>query len=103
MGQAGRMRAMSKDICRRFIVSGRVQGVFFRASTASVAHRLGLKGRASNMRDGNVMVLALGPEKAVDELGEWLREGPPSARVAEVQVSEEQARDWGHLADFRTG
>ena len=94
---------MSTEVCRRFIVSGRVQGVFFRASTASVAHRLGLKGRASNMRDGNVMVLALGPEEAVDELGEWLRGGPPSARVAEVQVSEEQPQDWAHLADFRTG
>ena len=94
---------MPTEICRRFIVSGRVQGVFFRASTASVAHRLGLRGRASNLRDGNVMVVALGPEAAVDELGEWLRDGPPSARVAEVEVSEEQPQDWGHLADFRTG
>ena len=63
------MAAMSEEICRRYIVSGRVQGVFFRASTASVAHRLGLRGRASNMRDGKVMVLALGPESAVQELG----------------------------------
>ena len=55
------MAAMSEEICRRYTVSGRVQGVFFRASTASVAHRLGLRGRASNMRDGKVMVLALGP------------------------------------------
>ena len=91
------------EICRRYTVSGRVQGVFFRASTASMAHSLGLRGRASNMRDGKVMVLALGEASAVEQLGEWLREGPPSARVAEVQVSEEQAQDWNHLSDFRTG
>ena len=94
---------MVREICRRYIVSGRVQGVFFRASTASMAHRLGVRGRASNMRDGKVMVLALGPAEAVEKLGEWLRQGPPSARVAEVQVSEEPPQDWGHLSDFRTG
>ncbi len=94
---------MSEEICRRYIVSGRVQGVFFRASTASVAHRLGLRGRASNMRSGEVMVLALGPAEAVEKLGEWLRRGPRSARVAEVQVSEEPPQDWSHLLDFRTG
>ncbi|MCY4477143.1 MAG: acylphosphatase [Gammaproteobacteria bacterium] len=93
---------MSVEICRRYIVSGRVQGVFFRASTASVAHRLGLRGRARNMPDGNVMVVALGPESAVDELGEWLRHGPPSAQVADVQQADEQLDEWQHLPDFRT-
>jgi len=91
-----------EKICRRYTVSGRVQGVFFRASTASMAHRLGVKGRASNTSDGKVVVLALGGAQAVEQLGEWLRQGPPSARVDEVQVSEEQAQDWAHLADFRT-
>ena len=94
---------MSEDVCRRYIVSGRVQGVFFRASTASVAHRLGLRGRASNMHDGKVMVLALGPESAVQELGQWLSHGPPSARVAAVEETVEQADQWQHLPDFRTG
>ena len=97
------MAAMCEEICRRYIVSGRVQGVFFRASTASVAHRLGLRGRASNMGDGKVMVLALGPESAVQELGQWLSHGPPSARVAEVEESVEPADKWQHLPDFRTG
>ena len=94
---------MSDEICRRYIVSGRVQGVFFRASTASVAHRLGLRGRASNMRDGKVMVLALGPAAAVEELGQWLHRGPPSAQVAEVEEAAEQPDQWRHLPDFRTG
>ena len=93
---------MSAEICRRYIVSGRVQGVFFRASTASVAHRLGVRGRARNLPDGNVMVLALGPAAAVDELGAWLQHGPPSARVAEVQQADEPLDRWQHLPDFRT-
>ena len=93
---------MSAEVCRRYIVSGRVQGVFFRASTASLAHRLGLRGRARNLPDGNVMVLAVGPESAVDELGEWLRHGPASAQVADVQQADEQLDQWQHLPDFRT-
>ena len=96
------MSAMSSEICRRYVVSGHVQGVFFRASTASMAHRLGIRGSASNMSDGKVAVVALGEAQAVEQLGEWLRQGPPSARVEEVQVSQEQAQDWAHLADFRT-
>lgn len=94
---------MSEEMCRRFVVSGQVQGVFFRASTASVAHRLGLRGRASNLRDGNVQVIAVGPSAAVEELGRWLQEGPPSARVTEVQETVEDPGSWGHLPDFRTG
>lgn len=97
------MRAMSDEICRRYIVSGRVQGVFFRASTASVAHRLGLRGRASNMPDGKVLVLALGAAAAVEELGQWLQSGPPSAQVAEVEETAEQPDKYKHLPDFRTG
>ncbi len=97
------MPSMSDEICRRYIVSGRVQGVFFRASTASVAHRLGLRGWASNMLDANVMVLALGPAAAVEELGQWLQSGPPSARVTEVKETAEQAEEYQHLPDFRTG
>ena len=93
---------MSDEICRRFIVSGRVQGVFFRASTASVAARLGLRGRARNMADGKVSVLALGPESKVAELKAWLHDGPPSARVTEIEVLSEPPEQWQHLPDFRT-
>ena len=94
---------MSNEICRRYIVSGRVQGVFFRASTASVAHRLGLRGRARNMVDGKVAVLALGPQPAVEELGRWLHDGPPSAQVTDVEETVEPPEQWQHLPDFRTG
>ena len=68
----------------RFHVVGRVQGVFFSASTRSEAQRLGLKGYARNLADGRVQVLAVGDAQALAELQRWLHAGPPAARVTEV-------------------
>ncbi|AHK79677.1 acylphosphatase [Ectothiorhodospira haloalkaliphila] len=62
-------------------VSGRVQGVFFRASTQGKARELGLDGYAMNLPDGRVEVVARGPEAALESLRQWLRQGPPQARV----------------------
>mgnify|MGYP005829604373 CR=1 FL=1 len=67
-----------------FLVSGRVQGVGFRAATRTEALRLGLCGHARNLRDGRVEVIARGDEDALEALGAWLREGPPAARVDAV-------------------
>ena len=69
---------------RLYIIKGRVQGVFFRASTRRVAESLGLTGHAINLPDGDVEVLACGERKALDQLGEWLQDGPPPARVDDV-------------------
>ena len=69
----------------RFVVSGKVQGVFFRAATREQALRLGLRGYAKNLADGRVEVLAAGDEAALDELTAWLRQGPPRARVDELE------------------
>jgi len=69
----------------RFVVSGRVQGVFFRASTRSEALRLGVAGHARNLADGSVEVIAGGDDEALDALEKWLRVGPPSARVDSVR------------------
>jgi len=66
------------SVCVRCWVSGRVQGVFFRASTRERALALGLRGYARNLPDGRVEVLACGPEDAVAE-------GPPLARVDDVR------------------
>ncbi len=68
----------------RCLVSGRVQGVCFRASTRREALTLGVHGYARNLPDGCVEVLAYGPRQAVDALCEWLWVGPPSARVTAV-------------------
>ena len=71
--------------CARFIVSGRVQGVFFRASTRDAALRLKLVGYAKNLADGSVEVLACGAAEALDSLQRWLQRGPPTARVEAVR------------------
>jgi acylphosphatase len=72
----------------RCTVEGRVQGVFFRASTAEQAARLALRGWVKNLPDGRVEVIAAGAAEAVDELIEWLWEGPRAAKVSGVTVEE---------------
>ena len=69
----------------RFFVEGRVQGVFFRASARQQANALGLRGYARNLPDGRVEVLAVGDVQAVERLSEWLKHGPPHARVERVE------------------
>ena len=68
----------------RFLVSGKVQGVFFRASTREQALRLGLSGSARNLADGRVEVVAAGDEAAIEALARWLHKGPPTSRVESV-------------------
>lgn len=70
--------------CRRCLVSGLVQGVFYRASTQRKAQELGLTGYARNLSDGRVEVLACGEPAALNALCEWLWEGPPQAAVTAV-------------------
>ena len=69
----------------RFIVSGKVQGVWFRASARDQALALELRGYARNLADGRVEVLAVGGEAAIDRLAAWLRQGPPRARVEDLE------------------
>ena len=75
-------------LCRRFLVSGVVQGVFFRASTQAEARKLGLTGHAKNLRDGRVEVVACGSEAALAALAGWLNDGPPRARVDAVESAD---------------
>ena len=69
----------------RFLVSGKVQGVWFRAATRERALALQLQGIARNLRDGSVEVLATGADEQLDALEKWLWQGPPLAQVASVQ------------------
>ena len=71
--------------CAKFLVRGRVQGVFFRASTRTQAQALGLGGYAKNLADGSVEVLACGTEDALNRLQSWLGQGPPAARVDDLR------------------
>lgn len=94
--------SVADEVCLRFVVSGKVQGVFFRASTASEARRLGVRGHALNLPDGRVEVLAIGNTAAVDELGRWLHRGPPAARVERVERQPESPADFTCVDGFRT-
>lgn len=75
------------SVCVKCLVSGRVQGVWFRASTQREARRLGVTGYARNLADGRVEVLACGNDAAVAELKEWLWQGPTAAAVDNVECS----------------
>ena len=89
-------------MARLFVVSGKVQGVFFRASTARIAEQLGVRGFARNLPDGSVEVLALGDAGSIATLTGWLRRGPPLARVEDVIEHEHDAARYADLRDFRT-
>ncbi|HVD49466.1 MAG TPA: acylphosphatase [Gaiellaceae bacterium] len=69
-------------------VSGRVQGVFFRAEARSRAESLGLSGWIRNEPDGSVAAVFAGEPERVDSMVEWCRRGPAGARVDEVEVSD---------------
>ncbi len=78
------------------VVSGVVQGVYFRSATESAAEQLGLTGWVKNLANGSVEVVAEGPRPALPELLAFLRQGPPGARVTNVRV------DWSAATgDFR--
>ncbi len=74
-------------ICRKCIVTGRVQGVFYRSAAARRAHDLGVTGRALNLADGSVEILACGTDTAVEAFVEWLWTGSISAKVTGVAVT----------------
>lgn len=70
--------------CRHFHIQGRVQGVFFRASTRQKAQSLGLTGWVANRPDGSVECLACGDARTLECFREWLWQGPDAARVTQV-------------------
>jgi acylphosphatase len=75
-------------VCRHFKVSGRVQGVAFRAATLDEARRLGLTGWVRNLPNGDVEALACGEAAALELLERWLWRGPRAARVTAVNAAD---------------
>ncbi|RME20621.1 MAG: acylphosphatase [Deltaproteobacteria bacterium] len=73
------------------IVRGRVQGVWYRASTQTRARQLGLVGWVRNLPDGSVELVAEGPRAALDQLIAWCHDGPPDAVVTAVEPQFEAA------------
>ncbi len=80
-------------------LGGRVQGVFFRAETANLAHRLDLAGWVRNMPDGRVEAIFEGEKEKVEKAVEFCRRGPPSAHVSILDVEWEEWK--GEFRDFR--
>ncbi len=81
-------------------VAGRVQGVFFRASTQDEARRLNLHGWVRNLPDSRVEVFASGSPDQIQKLSDWLRQGPPYARVDEIEFFENEIDNEETLKDF---
>ena len=80
--------------CKHLIVSGRVQGVFFRANVRDKATQLGLKGYAKNLENGNVEVVAEGNEDKLKELIEFIKKGPGIASVTSVQIKHKEPENF---------
>ncbi len=76
------------------IITGQVQGVFYRDSARRVAEKLGLTGQASNQPDGSVLIEAEGEASAIDQLVAWCKEGPKHAQVENVQVSQGEIKGY---------
>ncbi|WP_139793749.1 acylphosphatase [Reichenbachiella faecimaris] len=79
---------MDDHIGRSILVSGKVQGVFFRASTQKEAQMLGLSGWVKNLPTGEVLIEVFGPYQVVETLMRWCKVGPPMAEVAHVKIHE---------------
>lgn len=71
----------------RVLVSGRVQGVFFRSEITHESEKRGIKGWVRNLPDGKVEAVFEGEEKSVREIIEFCKRGPPGAKVTEVDVT----------------
>ncbi|MGM0774610.1 acylphosphatase [Marinobacter sp.] len=82
------------------LISGKVQGVYYRASAASKAAELGVTGYAKNLPDGRVELVAEGPRSALTSLRQWCGDGPPAAEVDRVDTTESAAT--GEFTSFET-
>jgi len=71
-----------------FVVSGKVQGVFYRASARDVANSLGLKGTILNLPNGNVQIDVEGEQEVINKFYAWCLEGPPRAVVLKIETKE---------------
>jgi acylphosphatase len=79
-------------VCYRYLISGHVQGVFYRTSAQHQASALGLCGWVRNLVDGRVELLACGDQVVLDELEKWLKIGPEYAKVSNIKVVTESPK-----------
>ncbi|TVO62755.1 acylphosphatase [Denitromonas ohlonensis] len=79
---------MSAPLAQRLVITGTVQGVWYRASAAEAAARFGVRGWVRNTADGAVEALVIGTEYMLESFVAWCHQGPPKAKVARVTVTE---------------
>lgn len=75
-------------------VTGKVQGVFFRASTKAVADQMGIKGFVKNEKDGSVYVEAEGESTILEMFVDWCKEGPEKAKVDHVEITDGEIKNY---------
>jgi len=90
---------MSDNVRAHLIVSGFVQGVYFRSTAAETGLKLGLTGWAKNRPNGTVEIIAEGDKDQIEKLIKWCHKGPPTARVDGVDISWEPTT--GEFQTFR--
>src|SRR5205814_10371244 len=86
-GRRERLHGPAQMTRVELVISGRVQGVFYRASAQQEAQRLGLHGEIRNLPGGEVEAVVEGEQTEVDEFIAWCRRGPPAADVEDVRVT----------------
>ena len=75
-------------------IKGKVQGVFYRASTKAVADQLGVKGNIKNLPDGDVFIEAEGDKVSLEMFLDWCHEGPQDAEVTSVESNEGELKNY---------
>lgn len=84
--------------CRHFLISGRVQGVFYRGSARAAALELNVTGWVRNLDDGRVEAVACGEAHALDAFARWLAHGPPHACVSDIVAREAEPQSYSDFS-----
>lgn len=86
-------------LTKKILVTGKVQGVFFRQSTRQKARELGISGQVENLPDGNsVSIIATGAETRMAELISWCQQGPPGAVVRHVEILDQPLQEFENFS-----
>lgn len=88
-------------VCKRCIISGRVQGVFYRQGTLEKAQEIGVKGWVRNLNTGQVEALICGEVEQVEMLCNWLHQGPSAAQVDKVDIEDHIWEEHAHFVILR--
>lgn len=88
-------------LCKRYLISGQVQGVFYRSSAQHQASLHGLRGWVRNLRDGRVELLACGDETDLSKMEKWLEIGPELAKVSNIESIKETLKTLPAVFEIR--